>query len=440
MKEYLMSGIAALAIFAGFTSCSHNDDFEPMTEEQIMEAKYSQNFIAKYGEPASDHDWGFGSAATRAFTRGEFANLNEWHALFDNVPNNVDLSVGGERDKVVAEFSKKRVGAKNEVNINWTDFYVYHVDRGTEAGNTYRAANGSTYYAANHMNHLQTYVNGTMEEYQAGKDGVRQEHCNNFNAANNTNEVDHIKGAMMMRNSGTVDFSYHNSVDSKYHNEYIIIPGEKIDPSLTGFYYIGFDFYATGAKGTNQDVERDWIFNDWIVRISPAAFKNSARVACEDLGTIDDFDFNDVVFDVSPYQEYYGYWDQNANRYVNSPYTLITVRAAGGTLDLYLEAAGVRKEVHDLFGVSRGTMVNTNKGTVSRPIAQFTVPARVTPAQVAVIVEQNAKAIVLKAEEGEAPQKICVNTTFEWCDEREQIGDKYENFPAYVRNKQINWY
>ena len=119
---------------------------------------------------------------------------------------------------------------------------------------------------------------------------------------------------------------------------------------------------------------------------------------------------------------------------------MITVRAAGGTLDLYLEAAGVRKEVHDLFGVSRGTMVNTNKGTVSRPIAQFTVPARVTPAQVAVIVEQNAKAIVLKAEEGEAPQKICVNTTFEWCDEREQIGDKYENFPAYVRNKQINWY
>jgi hypothetical protein len=30
------------------------------------------------------------------------------------------------------------------------------------------------------MNHLQTYINGTMEEYQAGKEGVVQEHMNDF--------------------------------------------------------------------------------------------------------------------------------------------------------------------------------------------------------------------------------------------------------------------
>ena len=252
MKKYLMTGIAAIAMCAAFTSCSKDTTFEQITPQQANEAKYSANFIAKYGQPASDQDWGFG-ATTRSFnfTRGEFANLNEWHALFDNVPANVDRSIGGERDKVVAEFSKQRVGAVNTVNVNWTDFYVFHVDRGTEAGNTYTAANGSSYYAANQMNHLQTYVNGTMKDYQDGKEGVRQEHCNNFNCANNTNTVDGITGAMMMRNSGTVDFSYHNSVDSKYHNEYIIIPGEQIDPSLAGFYYIGFDFYATGAKGTN---------------------------------------------------------------------------------------------------------------------------------------------------------------------------------------------
>ena len=186
-------------------------------------------------------------------------------------------------------------------------------------------------------------------------------------------------------------------------------------------------------------MERDWIFNDWIVRISPATFKNSARVACEDLGTTDDFDFNDVVFDVSPYQ-YYGYYDQIQQQYINANYTLITVRAAGGTLPLFLEAGGVRKEVHDLFGVSRTTMVNTNNGTVSRPIAQFTVPIEVTPRQVAVIVEQAADEIVLRAEVGKVPQKICVNTTFEWCDERVQIGDKYKDFPEWVQNKQVEWY
>ena len=85
-------------------------------------------------------------------------------------------------------------------------------------------------------------------------------------------------------------------------------------------------------------------------------------------------------------------------------------------------------------------MVNTNNGTVSRPIAQFTVPVSVTPRSVDVIVEENAKEIVLKAEVGKVPQKICVNTTFEWCNERQQIGDKYENFPAWVQDKQVTWY
>ena len=443
-----MTGIAAVAMCAAFTSCSKDTTFEQVTQEKLAEAEYSANFVAKYGQPAPDQDWGFGSTTRSfSFTRGEFANINQYHELFDNVPANVDFSIGGERDKVVAEFSKKRVDAVNTVNVNWADFYVFQVDRGNTTDNTYTAADGTTYYAANQMDHLQTYVNGTMEDYQNGVAGVRQEHNNNFNTANNTVTVDGITGCMMMRNSGTVDFSYHNSVDSKYHNEYIIIPGADIDPSLAGFYYIGFDFCASHPEGQeangNMDVERDWIFNDWIVRISPATLKKSARVACEDLGTTDDFDFNDVVFDVSPYQ-YYGYTHPTTYQYIEANYTLITVRAAGGTLPLYLEVAGVRKEVHELFGVSTSTMVNTNNGTVSCPIAQFTVPANVTPKDVAVIVEnpsaETSIPVVLQAEVGKAPQKICVNTTFKWCDERQQIGDKYEKFPDWVKNTQVEWY
>lgn len=446
MKKYLMSGIAVIAFAAAFTSCSKSTDLYDagavqQREIQKTENSYSDNFIKKYGQPAANHDWGFNAFenSTRSFTRSEFANQNQWRSLFDNVPANVDMSEGGERDKVVAEFSKKRVDARNEVNINWTEFYVYQVDRGNTTDNTYTAHdNQNRYYAAEKMNHLQTYVNGTMEEYQAGKSGVRQEHCNNFNSANNTNEVDGIKGAMMMRNSGTVDFSYHNSVDNKYHNEYIIIPGADIAPELAGYYYVGFDFCATGdieqPTNKNMGVDRDWIFNDWIVRISPATYSKSARVACEDLGTTDDFDFNDVVFDVSPYQDFW------SNDGTHNQYTVITVRAAGGTLPLYLEAGGVSKEVHELFGVETGTMVNTNNGTVSRPIAQFTIPGSVTPKQVAVKVAENAKEIELKAEVGQAPQKICVNSTFQWCNEREQIGDKYENFPAWVKDQQVKWY
>lgn len=438
MKKYLMSGVAAIAFLAAFTSCSKSTDLYDagavqQKEIQKTENSYSDNFIKKYGQPAANQDWGFNAFEnnTRSITRGAVPNHNQWRDMFDNIPDNVDYSENGEHDKVLQAFSVKRVDAVNTVNVNWTDFFVFHVHQGTREDCTYTAGNGGSVYAPEHMNHFQCYVNGTMEDYNNNVSGVRQEHSDRFNAGKNTQNDHGFIGSMYMANCGTVDFSYHNTEDSKDHNEYIIIPGADIDPSLAGYYYIGFDFYATGTPGTNMAVDRDWVFNDWIVRISPATFKGSARVACEDLGTTDDFDFNDVVFDVSPKLNHYD---------GNGDYTVITVRAAGGTLPLYLEAGGVSKEVHELLGVETGTMVNTNNGTTSRPIAQFTIPGSVTPRQVAVKVAENAKEVVLKAEEGQAPQKICVNTTFQWCDERQQIGDKYENFPAWVQNKQVSWY
>ena len=45
----------------------------------------------------------------------------------------------------------------------------------------------------------------------------------------------------------------------------------------------------------------------------------------------------------------------------------------------------------------------------------------------------------LKAEKGAAPQKIAVDTNFEWCDERQQIEEKYTNFTDYVSNSATLW-
>lgn len=466
-----MTGIAAVAMCAAFTSCSKDTTFEQITPEQANEAKYSANFVAKYGQPAADQDWGFNAFEnnTRSITRGVYSNLN----MLGNItagglniyaPKAVDDPTvnTNETNLVVAEFSKRRPGVVNELNINFTDFFVHQVYKGDSKdyqGNYYKDGfNSDVQNASSNMNHLQCMKNITLADVSATVgdntgcvaigDGF-MEHINNFNSGNCTNSttVDNqsvtspgvqINGATLMLNSGTNDFAYHNSTDSKYHNEYIIIAGADIDPTLAGYYYVGFDFYAHGTDkypaNKNMDVERDYVFNDWIVRISPAEFAGAARVACEDLGTTDDFDFNDVVFDVVSNSYWNGYKNQKED------YTIITVRAAGGTLPLYLKVGDVKKEVHDLFGVSRTTMVNTNNGTVSRPIVQFTVPGSVSPRQVAVIVEQAAKEIVLKAEEGAAPQKICVKTTFEWCNEREQIGDKYKNFPEWVKNEQVDWY
>ncbi|MBE6259453.1 MAG: hypothetical protein E7107_01325 [Prevotella sp.] len=56
-----MIGLAALA----FASCAKHD-FETMTQEQIVKAEYDAKFVAAFGQPASNQNWGFGSASTRA--------------------------------------------------------------------------------------------------------------------------------------------------------------------------------------------------------------------------------------------------------------------------------------------------------------------------------------------------------------------------------------
>ena len=75
MKKYLMTGIAALALCVGFTSCSK--DLEQLSQEEIneLEAKkivdnYKKAFTTYIGgEVASTQTWGFGVAPTSARTR-----------------------------------------------------------------------------------------------------------------------------------------------------------------------------------------------------------------------------------------------------------------------------------------------------------------------------------------------------------------------------------
>ena len=158
----------------------------------------------------------------------------------------------------------------------------------------------------------------------------------------------------------------------------------------------------------------------------------AVRIICEDLGASDDFDFNDVVFDAL----------------IKDGKTYIKVLAAGGTLPLTV--AG--KEVHEIFGVGTKTMVNTqpNKHNATKTDKQeFVIDQAYSSYKdipVMVGVDANANPMTnegmttLKAEKGAAPQKIAVDTNFEWCDERIQIETKYTNFSDYVSNSATLWH
>ncbi len=357
MKRRMKFLVLAMGVLA-FTSCSKDlYDADKATEQK--DVQYATAFGKKYGTIAADQDWGFGASTKAANT-----NSNEWG------PQPAAITQA-EVDKVVAWF-KAHPNITTSETVLWTDFYIQQIYKG----------------------------HGNMDELK-----VNEEHINNFNNTMGT--------IMLMVNSLSTNFSYANSTDSKRHYEYTI---QYID----GGYYVGFDFVATGGN-PNQQEAADGIYTDWIVKITPGTFSNTKRIIAEDLGAIGDFDFNDVVFDVTP----------------RGNTTLITLQAAGGTLPLYIKVGGVQKEVHELFGVSTSTMVNT--GMHTKPAVMFSVDGTYTANDVEILVQQNAVTYNLKAECGKAPQKICVPASYVWTAEQEAIDTKYPKFKNWVGNSTINW-
>lgn len=425
-----------MAAVLTFVNCSKTEVM-PTTPEELSKAQFEKKFADTFGEIASDQDWGFDAIQifdyTKTGTRGHNVNGNQWYQNWER-PVNVTEA---EKAKVSAEFARVREGATNTINIPWENYWVQQVHQGDRASID---GNGNRVYPSGVMNRFMAY-NFNTGDY---------EHVNNFNSANNTTEYtddvtkEKFIGTTLMVDMGTGDkldqFAYHNTSSSDYYYSYIVL-------QIDGAYYVGFDIVGykpvDQPANSNMDVDRDWIFDDWIVKISPAKFnmEGATRIIAEDLGKADDsdFDYNDVVFDVKIANEWVG--AKNANRMI----AYITLRAAGGTLPLTIGG----KEVHQLFGVPTGTMVNTYSGRhYEKPSVSFKLDIgsadwSISGAQAAksipVVVTGPSGTITLSVETGKAPEKIAVPTTFEWCNERDPIQTIYPHFSDWVLNKAYQW-
>lgn len=287
---------------------------------------------------------------------GEYVDRNLWSKDYV-VPANITEA---ESLAVVAEFSKQHYGAFNEVLVPWTELFVQQVHKGT--AQYYDAFNQQTGTASNKMNHLLIYDNSASE----GAFNGSYIHVNDFNDGNQTtvayddkdvNKEHPIIGLTLMRgidptgcptedfNFQGVDkhwvkqFCYHNAQSDEYQPTYIMKRVSWVEDGVTkSGLYLGFDFYAQKRPDQpadkNMDVERDWIFNDWIIKISqgldvnvPVSELQNAEPAAwilagEDLGGGFDIDYNDVVVKVV--------------RLAGQNKATVTPLAAGGTLASYL--------------------------------------------------------------------------------------------------------
>jgi hypothetical protein len=187
---------------------------------------------------------------------------------------------------------------------------------------------------------------------------------------------------------------------------------------------------------------RDHVYSDWIVTLTPATKQTGTppppyldtpdyRIIAEDLTIADkgnDFDFNDVVFDV--------YYNQN-----DATKAKIKLQAAGGTLPLEIRVGGQVFEVHNLFNVDVTQMVNTGAGPTVADANKPFFEVNITKGGddgIKLYVnkggEEQINFIELTAQKGHVAAKVKVDHTYQWCSERVDILKVYPNFDDYVEH------
>ena len=277
---------------------------------------------------------------------------------------------------------------------------------------------------------------------------------------------------MLFMESGTLDYAWKASDDSYWYNNWVLVnldfdidrdpnvecdlhPGTYCDKHHYDGLYLAFDYqyHYFDIQGTDlkiSDYNPDGYYSNWILKLSaanpkvdkiPNKYEKYRRIMCEDLGNTNDFDFNDLVFDV--------YYTGTNNNYTAH----ITVQAVGGTLPIYIghpNEGGT--EAHGLLG---GKMVNgkytpiINKGANRIQAKEITIPnlPDTDPDHIDIYVANEGnkeafKKIALPTNEGgqyenpgnNVPQKICVPYGTEWTNEHQQIETLFEGFREWVRS------
>lgn len=220
------------------------------------------------------------------------------------------------------------------------------------------------------------------------------------------------------------------------------------DSKLNGNKHMASFMNVTTADGTERTYlgfEDWWVdgniadLNDLVVLIDPApevinTDDMSYVIAAEDLGSTNDFDFNDVVFSVT-------YKSGETSAYV-------TALAAGGTLpvQLYRDGQAIGGEFHSWFGdgtIPSTTMINTTAYDTAGKTVEITIPTdfsltlnSTTKASMGnfSVVVNGENNIYGPSQTGVAPQMICVPYTWQWPLERTRISEAYPNFGEWGAN------
>ena len=234
-----MTGVAAIALCAAFTSCSKNEELydqgkvNQISAAQIQES-YNQAFIQTFGQPAANQDWGFGSNAK---TRVADPRGNMWADEGWNVPPVISTA---QKNIVRQYFQQNPIKQYNDPG--WSNFWIQQVYKGgsntkdSQTTESYTIGNGDAVVGGDHMDHL-------CSKSASGK----EDHINDFNNSDNND----FEGRMLMVNSSTNSFGYINSNATAIHYD---------KASLVNWRVIA---QWAVSKGLESSVESSVLNDDW---------------------------------------------------------------------------------------------------------------------------------------------------------------------------------
>ena len=419
-----MTGVAAAAICLGLASCSRFD-YTLISEGEQAYVNYENAFKEKFGEPAPDQTWGFGSAdangggvAQGAITRAANTESHRWF-----VENQLNYKKPADITQAEINYVMKWFATHTKADGQTLDINNYFIQQIGYSGDSYRVTdkNGAS-HSIESKNHMD-YIFANLDANGSSKD-----HVNNFNASSGS--------IMLMENSETkYGFGFQDSwgTNDNYVTQNYLMA--EIDvPGVGKGWYVGLD-YQTKKSGEEIDLKPNGKYDDRVMKIVPAVknpLKCDIRIIAEDLSASEgsDFDFNDVVFDVK-----YGYPEENK--------TTIILQAAGGKLPLCIGVLDDKHEVHNLFGVSLNTMVNTEDWTAHKDPVTFTIDVQYGSGNInnlPIWVQKGSDWVLLTAHKGKAASKIAVSTDYKWVKELKDISNAYKNFDTYVTNCTPEWW
>ena len=236
MKKYLMTGVAAVAMCAAFTSCSKSGD--ELYDQGVVDGQKVESFQDQYakaftkfigGQVGANVDWGFGAKAkTRSNTGDTYPQTEAYHNMNHNEWADPDKEFGGytvpdplttEQKAVVAAYFQS-VSGLTYSDPGLRHFFVQQVYKGGagEVRNTTEgitAADGSKYNSDN-MNLLSVgQANIHINDFNAGS-------CSSSNVLDNGQHVggsSHSDQITLMVNiDDTSCFGYHETGSSTQHN------------------------------------------------------------------------------------------------------------------------------------------------------------------------------------------------------------------------------